>query len=154
MTIALNPKLADILLAEDSLADIDLVQARMDAAQVNFNLHPVRDGEKALDFLHRRNNYLDVPEPDIIFLDLNLPKIDGVEVLTYIKEHKDLRHIPVVIVSGSDLKCDVERTRALGACDYVTKPLNYEKLQHIIAKQEHFYFEPRGEKTALYVNVA
>ena len=100
----------------------------------------VLDGVEALDFLHRRGPYAAAPRPDLILLDLNLPRKNGREVLLDIKEDPDLRLIPVVVLTGSDAEEDIVRSYGLGANCYVTKPVGLKQFQQIVKAIEGFWF--------------
>ena len=100
----------DVLLVEDNLGDIRLVQENFKTGKIFNNLHVVEDGIEAMNFLYRREKYADVPRPDIILLDLNLPKKDGREVLEDIKKDDDLRQIPVIILTTSKAEEDILQT--------------------------------------------
>ncbi|WP_265111043.1 response regulator [Halosolutus halophilus] len=93
---------AQILLIEDNPGDVRLIEEAFHDGQINNHLHTVTDGREALDFVHRQDEYVDAPRPDIILLDLNLPRVDGEDVLHEIKHHPELEHVPVIILSGLD----------------------------------------------------
>ncbi|KWT92111.1 MULTISPECIES: response regulator [unclassified Variovorax] len=119
--------MAHILLVEDSPADMRLTLEALKECQVHCNLHWVKDGVEALDYLHRRNEHANSERPDLILLDLNLPRLDGREVLAGIKAHPKLRRIPTVILSTSNEEEDILRCYELHANCYITKdPLNFD----------------------------
>ncbi|WP_247002513.1 response regulator [Halosolutus gelatinilyticus] len=93
---------ANILLIEDNPGDVRLVEEAFRDGQINNRLHTVTDGRAALDFLHREDGYEDAPRPDVVLLDLNLPKVDGEDVLHEIKHHPELGHVPVIVLTGVD----------------------------------------------------
>ena len=97
-----NPHEAQILLVEDNPGDIRLIEEAFHDSHINNHLYTVTDGREALDFIHRRDEYEDAPRPDIILLDLNLPRVDGEDVLHEIKHHSELEDTPVIILSGVD----------------------------------------------------
>ncbi|WP_436346972.1 response regulator [Natronorubrum sp. FCH18a] len=97
-----RPPEAQILLVEDNPGDVRLIEEAFRDGQINNHLHTVSDGQEALDFIHRRDDYEDAPRPDIVLLDLNLPKVDGEDVLHEIKQHPELEQAPVIILSGLD----------------------------------------------------
>ena len=117
----------EILLVEDNPADVRLTQEALKEGKVFNNLHWAKDGVEAMDFLRRHGKYSSVPRPDIILLDLNLPKKDGREVLQDIKNDAELKRIPVVVLTTSKAEEDVLRTYNLHANCYVTKPVDLEK---------------------------
>ena len=131
----------EILLVEDSPGDVRLTQEAFHDAQVNSNLHVVNDGIQALKYLRKEDEYRKVPRPDIILLDLNLPKKDGREVLAEVKEDNDLRRIPVVVLTTSDDEKDILTSYNLHANCYITKPVDLEHFNHIIKTIEGFWFQ-------------
>lgn len=149
MSEATPPPVAQVLFIEDSAAEIRLVTELLNRARVQFAGHWVSSGEDALHFLLREPGFETAPRPDIIFLDLNLPKIGGEGTLKRINEHDHLRGIPVVILSGSDFEDDVVATRDKGAVHYLLKPLNYEKLCEAVARVGTLKLEPRGDELYL-----
>ena len=114
-----------ILLVEDSVTDVRLTRLALGEADAAVALHVVRDGIEAGDFLRRRNTHEAVPRPDLVLLDLNLPRKDGRALLQEIKTDDDLRSIPVVVFTTSSSDEDVARCYALHANAYVTKPIGY-----------------------------
>jgi len=141
-------KLADILLVEDNEGDILLTKEAFQDARFRNNLHVARDGDEALDYLFKRNGFEDAIEPDIILLDLNLPKTDGKDVLATIKKTDELKHIPVIILTSSDADRDVMESYELNANCYVVKPVNAQKFVDVIQKVENFWIDivclPKG----------
>ena len=129
----------DILLVEDNPGDVDLTKEALAGAKVLNRLHVAEDGEQALDFLFRRGPYADAPRPDLILLDLNLPKKDGREVLKDIRANEDLTEIPVVILTTSEADEDVARAYRLHANCYITKPVNFTQFLKVIQAIEDFW---------------
>ncbi len=129
----------DILLVEDSPADVDLTREALEDAKVRNTLHVVSDGVAALEFLRREGDYADAPRPDLILLDLNLPKKDGREVLADIKADPSLRRIPVVVLTTSEAEQDIVRSYDLHANCYVTKPVDLEQFIAVIKSIESFW---------------
>ena len=127
MTIAGNGRSVEILLVEDSPGDVRLTKEALREGKVRNNLHVVTDGVEALAFLRREGRYSAVPRPDVILLDLNMPKKDGRQVLAEIKDDSDLRRIPVVILTTSQDEHDVLRAYELHANCYITKPVDLNK---------------------------
>ena len=129
----------EILLVEDNPGDERLTREALKEGKVYSNLHWVKDGVEAMAFLRRAGQYKDVPRPDIILLDLNLPKKDGREVLQDIKTDPDLRRIPVVVLTTSKAEEDVLRTYDLHANCYVTKPVDLEKFIVVVKSIDVFW---------------
>jgi len=137
MAIAVPP--FDILLVEDNLADVRLTQEAFKDARVPNRLHVARDGVEALGML--RDATGTVPRPDLILLDLNLPRKDGREVLQDIKQDEALRHIPVVVLSTSHSEHDIARSYRLGANAFVTKPVDVDRFFQVIRSLEQFWLD-------------
>jgi len=133
-------KHVEILLVEDSETDVDLMREVMEDSKLANNLHVVMDGVAATDYLRKRGIYKDAVRPDIVLLDLNLPKKDGREVLSEIKQDPDLQDIPVVILTSSKAEEDIYKSYKLHANCYVTKPLDLEQFAHIVRQIESFWF--------------
>ena len=129
----------EILLVEDNPGDYRLTQEALREGKVYNNLHWAQDGVEALEFLHQRGKYANVPRPDIILLDLNLPKKDGRQVLSEIKSDEALRPIPVVILTTSQAEEDVLRSYDLHANCYVTKPVDLEKFIVVVQSIDRFW---------------
>ena len=128
-----------ILLVEDNPGDADLAREALEDSKLSNALHVVDDGEKAMAFLHREGVYVDAPRPDLILLDLNLPKKDGKEVLAEIKTDDNLKRIPVVILTTSQAEEDVLRTYNLHANCYITKPIDLNQFIHVVRSIEDFW---------------
>ena len=129
----------EILLVEDNPGDHRLTKEALHEGKVYNNLHWVKDGVEAIDFLKQRGKYEKAPRPDIILLDLNLPKKDGREVLSEIKGDRDLRSIPVVILTTSKAEEDVLRSYDLHANCYVTKPVDLDKFIVVVQSIDRFW---------------
>lgn len=134
-----NGQGVEILLVEDNPGDARLVQEGMAQASVKNTVHHVRDGVEALAFLNHEPRYANVPRPDLIVLDLNLPGLDGRDVLTAIKGDARLRTIPVVVFTTSSADADVLKSYDLQASCYVTKPVNFEQFMKTIRDIESFW---------------
>ncbi|VTR75398.1 Response regulator rcp1 [Cellulomonas hominis] len=132
---------ARVLLIEDDPGDRLLVEEVFDEHGVSGNLRSVEDGVQALDFLHRRGEFADAPRPDLILLDLNLPKVNGREVLDHVKREPGLASIPVIVLTTSAAEEDVLRSYASHASAYVTKPLNWDELSHAVRRIGQFYLD-------------
>ncbi|MBA2544652.1 MAG: response regulator [Deltaproteobacteria bacterium] len=125
----------EILLVEDNPADVRLTQEALREGKVRNNLSVARDGEEALAFLRRA----DTPRPDLILLDLNLPRRDGREVLEEIKNDPDLKTIPVVVLTSSEADADVIKSYALHANCYITKPVDLEQFIKVVKSIDDFW---------------
>lgn len=137
-----------ILMAEDNATDIMLTKEALAHAKVINTLHVVEDGQEALDFLHRRGQYAKMPRPDLILLDLNMPRKNGQEVLAEIKEDDELKHIPVVVLTTSKAEEDVLKAYGLFANCYVIKPVDFDVFAEVVRSIQQFWFSvvtlPRG----------
>lgn len=129
----------DILLVEDSVSDVRLTREALKEARVCNNLHVVGDGVAAMDFLRRKGKHKDASRPELILLDLNLPKKDGREVLEEVKADDDLKRIPVVVLTTSKAEEDIIRSYNLHANAYVTKPVNLDQFLHVINSLGQFW---------------
>lgn len=129
----------DILLVEDNPGDARLAQEALKDAKVRNNLYMVRDGVEALEFLRRQGKHTDAIHPDLILLDLNLPKKDGREVLAEIKTDADLKRIPVVVLTVSKAEEDILKSYNLHANCYITKPINLDRFLDVVRAIEHFW---------------
>ena len=134
---ALHP--IEILLVEDNPGDVDLTKEALERAKVANRLQVVEDGVEALDFLFRRGRYVDACRPDIILLDLNLPKRDGREVLSVIKADRELADIPVVVLTTSQADEDILRAYRLHANCYITKPVDFKQFLRVVESIEEFW---------------
>jgi two-component system, chemotaxis family, response regulator Rcp1 len=129
----------EILLVEDNPGDVRLTREALKDAKVANMLHVVEDGVSALDFLHQRPPYAEMPRPDLILLDLNLPRKNGREVLAEIKSDERLKAIPVVILTTSQAEEDVLRAYNLHANCYITKPVDFTQFTTIVRTIEDFW---------------
>ncbi|MEM9484607.1 MAG: response regulator [Cyanobacteria bacterium P01_F01_bin.116] len=129
----------DVLLVEDSPSDAKLTAKTFQKAKVLNNLHIVEDGVEAMDFLRRVGDYEDAPRPDLILLDLNLPKKDGRKVLAEIKDDPELCNIPVVVLTTSEAEEDILRSYALRANCYITKPVTLKQFIRVVESIEEFW---------------
>jgi chemotaxis family two-component system response regulator Rcp1 len=140
----------EILVVDDNPADVGLVREALTNSALRSHINSVEDGVMAMAFLDRREKYLNAIRPDLVILDLNLPRKDGLAVLAAMKAGPDLRRIPVVIFSTSQLRKDIMRSYELGANCYVRKPGNLDEFLAAIKSIEEFWFgfvnlPPRGE---------
>jgi chemotaxis family two-component system response regulator Rcp1 len=130
----------NVLLVEDSPTDVLLTQEALETAKLLTELHIVADGVEAIAFLRQEGKYAGVPRPDLILLDLNLPKKDGREVLAEIKSDPGLRLIPVVVMTVSKAEEDILKAYGLHANCYVTKPVHFESFVEVVRAIESFWF--------------
>ncbi|OIQ65368.1 response regulator rcp1 [mine drainage metagenome] len=128
-----------ILLVEDNPGDIRLTREAMKEGKLHNRLHVVNDGVEAMEFLQRRGQYADVPRPDLILLDLNLPRMDGREVLAALKADTGLRSIPVVVLTTSHAEADVMRAYDLHANCYITKPVDFNQFMKVVQHIDDFW---------------
>jgi two-component system response regulator len=138
----INPQLGrpiEILLVEDSPSDTDLTVAALAAAKVCNRLSIVEDGVQAMEFLRRQGGYAEAARPDLILLDLNLPRKDGREVLAEIKADDKLKRIPVVVLTTSQAEKDVLQAYTLQASCYVTKPVDFQRFLEVVQAVEGFW---------------
>ncbi|GLP65166.1 MULTISPECIES: response regulator [unclassified Streptomyces] len=131
----------DVLLVEDDPGDELMTREAFEDNKIGNTLHVVRDGEEALDFLYRRGDHTDAPEPDLILLDLNLPKYDGRQVLEKIKSDPELSHIPVVVLTTSAAEEDILRSYKLHANAYVTKPVDLDQFIAAVRQIDDFFVQ-------------
>ena len=129
-----------ILLVEDNPGDIRLTQEALKEGSIRNELHVVKDGVEAIDYLKRKGKYTNKPTPDIILLDLNLPRKDGREVLAEIKADENLKLIPVIILTTSDADLDIQKSYKLHANCFITKPVDLDQFIFIIRQIETFWF--------------
>lgn len=132
-------RLLKILLVEDSRSDAALIEETLSESKFLKELHLVRDGVEATDFLYQRGKYADAPRPDIILLDLNLPKKNGRELLAEIKADDRLMTIPVVILTTSSHETDILRSYQLHVNCYLVKPVELEKFVEVVKSIENFW---------------
>jgi CheY-like chemotaxis protein len=131
----------EVLLVEDNVGDVRLTREALRDAKVRNNLHVVPDGVEAMAFLRRQGGYAGVPRPDLVLLDLNLPKKGGLEVLEEIKTDAALQHIPVVILTTSQAEQDIVQSYRRRANAYVTKPVDLEQFLKVVGSIEQFWLE-------------
>jgi len=148
-----NGKAAVILLAEDDPGDQELTRRALEQSRIRNELYIVEDGEEALDYLLRRGKYEDPissPKPDLMLLDLNMPKMDGKQLLEQMRADPNLRRIPVVALTTSKQENDIIRTYDLGANSYIVKPVDMDQFVNAIKVLKDYWFQivvlpPRGE---------
>ncbi|MCX4817628.1 MULTISPECIES: response regulator [unclassified Streptomyces] len=131
----------DVLLVEDDPGDELMTREAFEDNKIGNTLHVVRDGEEALDFLYKRGDHVGAPQPDLILLDLNLPKYDGRQVLEKIKSDPELAHIPVVVLTTSSAEEDILRSYKLHANAYVTKPVDLDQFIAAVRQIDDFFVQ-------------
>jgi len=129
-----------VLVVEDNPDDITIIKRAMRKSEMKCDLSFARDGEEAIDFLwHTKTEYEDAPRPDLILLDLNLPKVDGLEVLTKIKQDEKLRRIPVIVLTISEQEQDMIRAYDSGAASYMHKPVDSKDFERLIQTVQDYW---------------
>ncbi|MCL4258590.1 MAG: response regulator [Anaerolineales bacterium] len=134
-----NAELIDILLVEDNPGDVRLTQEAFKDGMLRNNLHVAMDGEQAMDFLYRRGQFTEAPRPDLILLDLNLPKMNGREVLAAIKQDESLKRIPVVVLTTSQDEADITESYRQFASSYIVKPVSMEKFLKVVSSFKQYW---------------
>jgi CheY-like chemotaxis protein len=129
----------EVLLVEDDDGDVLMTREAFQDARVANHLSVVSDGAQALQFLRREGEYVHAPRPDLVLLDLNLPRVDGREVLTEIKRDEALGSIPVVVLTTSEAEEDILRSYSLHANAYVTKPVDFERFLEVVKQIDDFF---------------
>lgn len=129
----------EVLLVEDDPGDVLMTKEAFEDAKVANNLSVVSDGAEALQYLRREGEYAEAPRPDLVLLDLNLPKVDGREVLTAIKNDAALGSIPVVVLTTSEAEEDIVRSYSLHANAYVSKPVDFDRFLHVVKQIDDFF---------------
>src|ERR1035441_976216 len=132
-------RVIEILMVEDNEGDARLAREALRDCKIRNALHHVWDGEEAIDFLRPRGKHADAPRPDLILLDLNLPRMDGGEVLAEIKEDAELKRIPVVILTASSLDADILRSYNLHANCFITKPIDMVEFLKVLTGIQEFW---------------
>lgn len=135
---SINP--LDVLLVEDNPGDVRLMKEALQDDKLIYNLHVVVDGIEAMDFLLQKGDFAKAPRPDLILLDLNLPRKDGREVLAEVKSDPDLKQIPVVILTSSQAEQDIVKTYELHANCYINKPVDLEQFSKVVKSINDFWF--------------
>jgi CheY-like chemotaxis protein len=135
-----------ILLVEDNFEHLNLTRYLLRDNNVHGDVYVVRDGQEAIDYLYRRNKFSDTttsPRPNLVLLDLNLPRVDGKEVLRLIKSDSRFKDIPVIVVSSSDREEDVKYASQMGAAAYINKSGGFEQLSKAIASLHSYTYKPK-----------
>lgn len=140
MTNARGTRPIEILLAEDNPGDILLTREALAEAKIRNTLHVTNDGIETMAFLRNEEPYTDAPTPDLILLDLNMPRMDGREVLAQVKTDPEFRRIPIVVLTTSERVEDILKTYDLHANCYVTKPVDLAQFEKVVDSIEEFWF--------------
>jgi chemotaxis family two-component system response regulator Rcp1 len=130
-----------ILLVEDNPGDVRLTVEALRGAKVANELHVVGDGEEAIEFLRQQGRHVDAPRPDIVLLDLNLPRLDGRDVLADIKADPDLAKIPIIVLTSSTAERDIQQSYELHANCYISKPVDFTEFIHAVRSLEGFWLK-------------
>lgn len=141
MNVARSGKVIDVLLVEDDPGDVLMTREAFEDNKVANRLAVVSDGVSALAFLRKEGEHADAPTPDLVLLDLNLPRMDGREVLEAMKGDDALRSIPVVVLTTSEAEEDVVRSYSLHANAYVTKPVDFDRFIEVVRQIDEFFVE-------------
>jgi len=139
MTQPQSPRQIEVLLVEDDPGDVLMTREAFEDYKVRNQLHVVNDGVAALAFLRREGEYAEAPRPDLVLLDLNLPRMDGREVLQAVKSDPQLASIPVVVLTTSEAEEDVLRSYTLHANAYVTKPVDFDRFIKVVREIDDFF---------------
>jgi CheY-like chemotaxis protein len=139
MTQSLPGRAIEVLLVEDDPGDVLMTKEAFEDYKLKNTLHVVNDGVEAMDFLRRQGEHADAPRPDLVLLDLNLPRMDGREVLQAIKSDPELASIPVVVLTTSEAEEDVLRSYSLHANAYVTKPVDFDRFIQVVRQIDDFF---------------
>lgn len=152
MSYAEQPESIEILLVEDSPGDVRLTREALNEARVSNRLHVASDGVEAMQFLRREGKYANAPRPDLVLLDLNLPRMDGRQVLAEIKSDPKLKTVPVIVLTTSDAECDVLKSYSSHANCYLVKPVDVDSFFEQVRSLEGFWlavvkFPPQSHGT-------
>ena len=135
----LSPDRMNVLVVEDNEDDVMIIKRAMRKSEFKCDLYFAYDGEQALDFLHRQGEFDDAPKPDLVLLDLKLPKANGFEVLAVIKQEERLRRIPVIVLTNSERDEDMVRAYDSGAASYMTKPVDSKDFERLIQTVQEYW---------------
>ena len=134
-----NDKIIEVLLVEDSETDAELTLEALKQGKLENSIHHVKDGEEAMRFLHREGEFAEAVRPDLILLDLNMPKLDGREVLKQIRQDESLKYIPVVVLTTSSHDKDILESYGLAANSYIVKPVDLHRFFDVVKQIENFW---------------
>jgi two-component system, chemotaxis family, response regulator Rcp1 len=146
-----NSRPAEVLLAEDNDNDVELTRQGFRLAKLLVNLHRVKDGEECLAFLRKQGEYVDAPTPDLILLDLNMPRVGGREVLAEMMEDERLKRLPVVVLTTSEQEEEILKMYQLGCSSYIVKPVDFEQFLKVVRAISEYGFTvvvlPKADST-------
>ncbi len=140
MTVTTGPRQVEILLVEDNPADAELAVIGLKSGKILNDIHVVEDGESAMDFLRNQGEYAEAPKPDLVLLDLNLPGMDGREVLREIKQDDSLKTIPVVVLTTSSAPPDIAEAYGNYANSFMTKPVDFDQFSKLLEGLADYWF--------------
>lgn len=140
MTMLERGRPVEVLLAEDNDNDVELTRIGFERARFLVNMHRVADGEECMAFLRKQGRFTDAPTPDLLVLDLNMPRMDGTEVLEEINRDPTLRELPVVVLTSSEADADVLASYRLRCSSYIVKPLGFENFARAIQTLADYWF--------------
>ena len=132
-------RVLSVLLVDDDEGDLLMIREALDSGAREHEIHVVHDGHEALEFLQRQGRFADAPRPDLVLLDLNMPRMDGRQVLAVVKTDEDLRRIPVVVLTTSRAPADINSSYRLHANAYVTKPMSLDDLTAVVKGIDDFF---------------
>jgi CheY-like chemotaxis protein len=132
-------RVMSVLLVDDDEGDLLMIQEALDSGTAAHEIHVAHDGQEALDFLRRQGRYADAPRPDLVLLDLNMPRMDGRQVLAAVKVDQELRKIPIVVLTTSRAPADIASSYDLHANAYVTKPMSLDDLTAVVKGIDDFF---------------
>lgn len=141
MNRPVRSKPLEVLLVEDNSCDIILVQEALKESKIGVSLNVVEDGEDAIKYLQKQGEYSNEPTPDLVLLDLNLPRVNGHEVLKQMKEKRELEKVPVIVLTTSNAGGDIVKSYDLGATCYITKPFGFYNFIEAIKEIEKFWLQ-------------
>lgn len=139
-TLATQGRLAELLLVDDNDNDVELTRIAFQQARFAANMHHVENGEECMAFLRREGKYADAPTPDIILLDLNMPRMDGREVLEAISADDDLKHLPVIVLTTSEADEDILMAYRLRCSSFIVKPVGFENFAKAVQVIGDYWF--------------
>lgn len=140
MSILTSGRPAVVLLVEDNDNDAELTRLGFRKGRLSVDLHHVQDGEQCMAFLRREGDYANAPAPDLVLLDLNMPRMDGREVLETISQDEALKHIPIIVLTSSEADSDVLASYQLQCKSYIVKPINFENFTRMIQGLSDYWF--------------
>ena len=132
-------RVLSVLLVDDDEGDLLMIQEALDSGTAAHEIHVVHDGQECLDFLRRKGPFRDAPRPDLVLLDLNMPRVDGRQVLAAVKVDEELRKIPIIVLTTSRAPADITSSYDLHANAYVTKPMSLDELTAVVKGIDDFF---------------